>query len=114
MQDTPKIVKNPLFTIGQVVRHRVFSFRGVIFDVDAEFSNSEEWWESIPQEIRPEKEQPYYHIFAENDDSSYEAYVSQQNLMPDDSDEPINHPEVDELFGKLTEGKYELTYFPKH
>lgn len=114
MQDTPKICKNPLFTIGQVVRHRVFSFRGVIFDVDPEFSNTEEWWESIPAEIRPEKDQPFYHIFAENDDSSYEAYVSQQNLVPDDSDEPVNHPDVDELFGKLIEGKYELTYFPKH
>tara|TARA_R110002096_G_scaffold235402_2_gene425699 strand:- start:262 stop:606 length:345 start_codon:yes stop_codon:yes gene_type:complete len=114
MQDTPKICKNPLFTIGQVVRHRAFSFRGVIFDVDPAFANTDEWWESIPMEVRPEKDQPFYHIFAENDDSSYEAYVSQQNLLPDDSDEPVNHPEVDELFGNLIEGKYELTYFPKH
>ena len=80
MHNKMPITKQPLFTIGQVVRHRFFPFRGVIFDVDAEFANSEEWWESIPAEIRPEKDQPYYHLFAENDDTSYEAYVSQQNL----------------------------------
>lgn len=114
MHTPPKISKTPLFTIGQVVRHRLFSFRGVIFDVDAEFSNSEEWWESIPAEVRPEKGQPFYHLFAENEDSSYEAYVSQQNLLPDNSDEPINHPDVQELFGDLEDGQYELRSFPKH
>ncbi len=114
MPQPPKISKKALFSIGQVVRHRLFSFRGVIFDVDPEFSNSEEWWESIPAEIRPEKGQPFYHLFAENDDSSYEAYVSQQNLLPDTSDEPINHPEVPELFGDLEDGQYRLTSFPKH
>jgi len=114
MSESTNVCKQPLFTIGQVVRHRIFSFRGVIFDVDPEFSNSEEWWESIPAEIRPAKEQPFYHLFAENEESSYEAYVSQQNLMPDDSDEPVNHPEVIELFGTLAKGKYQLTSFPQH
>ncbi len=114
MAETPNIYKNPLFTIGQVVRHRYFSFRGVIFDVDPEFSNSEEWWESIPAEIRPEKDQPFYHLFAENDETSYEAHVSQQNLMPDDSEEPINHPDVGELFGEFEEGKYALKAFSQH
>ena len=114
MQQTPKIEKDAQFTIGQVVRHRIFSFRGVIFDVDPEFANSEEWWESIPAEIRPAKEQPFYHIFAENEESSYEAYVSQQNLLADTSDEPVNHPNVPELFGELHEGVYELTSFPQH
>lgn len=114
MQQNTKITKVPLFTIGQVVRHKVFPFRGVIFDVDAEFSNSEEWWESIPAEIRPAKEQPFYHLFAENEDSSYEAYVSQQNLIADDSDEPVNHPDVDELFGSLKEGLYQLKAIPRH
>ena len=114
MQPNSKIVKTPLFTIGQVVRHRYFPFRGVIFDVDAEFANSEEWWESIPAEIRPAKEQPFYHLFAENEESSYEAYVSQQNLVADDSDEPINHPEVPELFGNLEHGQYQLKAFPRH
>jgi len=114
MRQPPKISKTALFSIGQVVRHRLFSFRGVIFDVDAEFSNSEEWWESIPAEIRPEKGQPFYHLFAENEDSSYEAYVSQQNLLPDDSEEPVNHPEVSDLFGDLVNGQYQMRAFPKH
>ncbi len=114
MQEPLNITKDPIFTIGQVVKHRVFSFRGVIFDVDPEFSNSEEWWESIPAEIRPAKDQPFYHIFAENEETSYEAYVSQQNLLADDSDEPVNHPDVSELFGDLVEGKYELGSFPHH
>jgi heat shock protein HspQ len=113
LRDT-KIVKTPLFTIGQVVRHKFFPFRGVIFDVDAEFANSEEWWESIPAEIRPAKEQPFYHLFAENEDTSYEAYVSQQNLIADDSDEPVNHPDVTELFGDLKRGQYQLKAIPRH
>lgn len=86
----------------------------MIFDVDAEFANSEEWWESIPAEIRPAKEQPFYHLFAENEDTSYEAYVSQQNLIADDSDEPVNHPDVTELFGDLSEGQYQLKAIPRH
>lgn len=114
MQQDTNITKKPMFTIGQVVRHRFFPFRGVIFDVDAEFANSEEWWESIPAEIRPVKEQPFYHLLAENEDSSYEAYVSQQNLVPDDSDEPVNHPDVMELFGDLKEGQYSLKAIPRH
>ncbi|GHF26198.1 DNA-binding protein [Kordiimonas sediminis] len=114
MDNSPIITKKALFTIGQVVRHRVFSFRGVIYDVDPEFANTEEWWESIPAEIRPEKEQPFYHILAENEESSYEAYVSQQNLLPDDSDDPIHHPDVTELFGSLTDGQYQLKSIPKH
>ncbi|NVJ69540.1 MAG: heat shock protein HspQ [Alphaproteobacteria bacterium] len=114
MPHKEKVTKVPQFTIGQVVRHRFFPFRGVVFDVDAEFSNSEEWWESIPAEIRPAKEQPFYHLFAENEDSSYEAYVSQQNLIADDSDEPVNHPDVPELFGDLKEGLYQLKAIPRH
>ena len=73
------------FQIGQIVRHRVFSFRGVIFDIDPEFNNTEEWWLSIPEEVRPHKDQPFYHLLAENSDSEYVAYVSEQNLLPDDS-----------------------------
>lgn len=108
------VSKTPIFNIGQVVRHKYFPFRGVIFDVDPEFANSEEWWESIPAEIRPEKEQPFYHLFAENDETSYEAYVSQQNLVPDGTDEPVSHPDVTELFGDLKDGRYQLKSFPKH
>ena len=86
------------FGIGQVVRHRLFSFRGVIFDVDPVFSNTEEWWNSIPEEIRPRKDQPFYHLLAENEETEYVAYVSEQNLLVDDSGEPVRHPQVREYF----------------
>ncbi len=96
------------FHIGQVVRHRLFPFRGVIFDVDPEFNNTEEWWLSIPEHVRPKKEQPFYHLFAENEESEYVAYVSEQNLLPDVSGEPIRHPQVHEMFGDISEGTYEI------
>lgn len=96
------------FHIGQVVRHRLFPFRGVIFDVDPEFNNTEEWWLSIPENIRPKKEQPFYHLFAENDDTEYVAYVSEQNLLPDDSGEPIRHTQVHEMFGDVSQGSYAI------
>ena len=94
------------FRIGQVVRHRLYPFRGVIFDVDPEFSNTEEWYKSIPEHVRPRKDQPFYHLLAENDTSYYVAYVSEQNLLADRSDEPIGHPQVRELFGELRDGLY--------
>ena len=94
------------FTIGEVVRHRFYPFRGVIFDVDPEFNNTEEWWLSIPEEIRPAKEQPFYHVLAENADTTYIAYVSQQNLLPDDSGQPVRHPKVKDMFGELRDGVY--------
>ena len=87
-------MRDAKFAIGDVVRHRVFPFRGVIFDVDPEFANTEEWWNSIPAEIRPSRDQPFYHLFAENDDTEYVAYVSEQNLVPDESGKPIRHPQV--------------------
>jgi heat shock protein HspQ len=98
------------YTIGQVVRHRLFPFRGVIFDVDPVFNNTEEWWLSIPVEIRPSKDQPFYHLFAENAESEYVAYVSEQNLLPDTSGEPIRHPQVAEVFEPDGTG----TFRPRH
>ena len=95
------------FGIGDVVRHKIFDFRGVIFDVDPEFANSEEWYESIPEALRPSKEQPFYHLLAENSESSYVAYVSQQNLVPDDSDEPVDHPAIATMFDR-EDGRYRL------
>ncbi len=96
------------FAIGQVVKHRIYEFRGVIVDVDPEFNNTEEWWLSIPEEGRPRKDQPFYHLLAENDSSSYEAYVSEQNLLVDDSGEPVNHPQVAEVFGEFLGTSYAL------
>jgi len=86
------------FRIGEIVRHRLFPFRGVIYDVDPQFANTEEWWEAIPENLRPRKDQPFYHLLAENDETHYVAYVSEQNLLPDTSGEPIEHPTVSELF----------------
>ncbi|MCP4007266.1 MAG: heat shock protein HspQ [bacterium] len=96
------------FGIGQVVRHRVYPFRGVIFDVDPEFANTEEWWQSIPEEVRPHKEQPYYHLLAVGERGSYVAYVSEQNLVSDPEGGPVAHPQVDEIFGELRDGSYQL------
>jgi heat shock protein HspQ len=96
------------FGIGELVRHRLLPFRGVIFDVDPEFAQSEEWWQSIPEHMRPAKNQPYYHLLAENQETTYIAYVSQQNLEHDDSGVPIGHPAVGEVFSGFHDGRYEL------
>ncbi len=96
------------FAIGQVVRHRFYPFRGVIFDVDPEFANSEEWWLSIPEHLRPRKDQPFYHLLAENEDSAYVAYVSEQNLLADETGEPVGHPQTPEIFEAFEPGRYRL------
>lgn len=96
------------FEIGQVVKHRIYPFRGVIFDVDPTFSNTEQWWQAIPAEVRPRKDQPYYHLLAENEKTSYIAYVSEQNLLPDETGQPVQHPQVVELFGALQGDRYAL------
>jgi heat shock protein HspQ len=96
------------FAIGEVVRHKMFDFRGVVFDVDPVFANSEEWYESIPEALRPSKDQPFYHLLAENAESSYVAYVSQQNLLADDSEEPVDHPAIATMFDALEDGRYRL------
>ena len=102
------------FAIGQVVRHRRYPFRGVIYDVDPVFSNTEEWWLSIPEEVRPRKDQPFYHLFAENADTEYIAYVSEQNLIADSSDEPLRHPQVPELFEDLRDGIFRFRFLQEH
>jgi heat shock protein HspQ len=94
------------FQIGQIVRHRIYPFRGVIFDIDPEFNNTDEWYESIPADRRPRKDQPFYHLFAENAETEYIAYVSEQNLLPDTSGEPVRHPQVAEVFEKDESGGY--------
>ena len=94
------------FRLGQVVKHRMFPFRGVIFDVDPEFSNTEEWYQAIPEELRPRKDQPFYHLLAENEDAYYVAYVSEQNLEVDDSGDPVEHPQIREVFSELRDGMY--------
>lgn len=100
---TTKIAR---FQMGDVVRHRVYAFRGVIFDVDPEFANTEEWWQAIPEDLRPHKDQPFYHLLAENDESSYIAYVSEQNLLLDESGAPVSHPQVGDFFAGRQDGRY--------
>ena len=102
------------FSIGDVVKHRMFGFRGVVFDIDPVFANSEEWYDAIPEGARPDKHQPFYHLLAENGESSYVAYVSQQNLVVDDSDEPVDHPAIGGLFEELDGGRYRLKREHRH
>lgn len=104
LHDTPSAD----FAIGEVVKHRLFDFRGVIYDVDPIYSNDDAWYESIPKDLRPKKDQPFYHLFAENNDSSYIAYVSQQNLVSDGSAGPINHPQIKNIFGDWMDDHYQL------
>ena len=95
------------FGIGQIVKHRLFDFRGVIFDVDPTFNNTEEWYNAIPVAMRPSKDQPFYHLYAENEKGAYEAYVSEQNLLPDSDGGPIKHPMIAEVFAdEVVEGRY--------
>jgi len=94
------------FRVGQVVRHRLYPFRGIIFDIDPTFANTEEWWLAIPEDRRPKKEQPFYHLLAENAETEYIAYVSEQNLLPDVSGEPLRHPQVSEMFALSDDGTY--------
>ena len=105
--DVPRYAR-ARFGIGEVVRHRLFDFRGVVFDIDPVFANSEEWYEAIPEAIRPSKDQPFYHLLAENAEQSYIAYVSQQNLVGDGEGGPVDHPSVEQLFEDFRDGHYRL------
>lgn len=114
----PDIVAPPIaharFAIGDVVRHRLFDFRGVVFDIDPVFANSEEWYQAIPEDVRPRKDQPFYHLLAENAESSYIAYVSQQNLLKDAEAGPVNHPAISGLFDGFSGGRYQLRREHRH
>jgi heat shock protein HspQ len=102
------------FALGEVVRHRVYAFRGVIFDIDPVFNNTEEWWLAIPENLRPRKDQPFYHLLAENSETEYVAYVSEQNLQSDDSGEPLRHPRIPEFFIEDEQGRYRVLQMQSH
>ncbi|UNU42769.1 heat shock protein HspQ [Sphingopyxis sp. YF1] len=110
----PPLIERARFAPGDIVRHRMFDFRGVVFDIDPVFSNSDEWYEAIPEAIRPAKEQPYYHLLAENEDSSYIAYVSQQNLVADGDSGPVDHPQIEAMFEGPDQGRYRLRAIHRH
>jgi len=99
-------IRQAKYGLGDIVRHRVFAFRGVVFDVDPVFANSEEWYQSIPAEVRPRKDQPFYHLLARNDDATYQAYVSEQNLVHDSENGPVAHPLINDLFDGMARGRY--------
>ncbi len=107
-------VRKAKYALGQVVRHRVYAFRGVVFDIDPVFSNTEDWWLSIPPEIRPVKDQPFYHLLAENSETEYIAYVSEQNLLPDESGEPLRHPQLGDYFVEDENGRYHAVFIQPH
>ena len=111
---TAPLIDRARFAPGDIVRHRMFDFRGVVFDIDPVFANSDEWYEAIPQGIRPSKKQPFYHLLAENDDSSYIAYVSQQNLVADADHGPVDHPQIDAMFDGIEHGRYRLRAIHRH
>ena len=102
------------FAVGDVVRHRFYPFRGVIYDIDPVFANTEEWWLSIPEEIRPSKDQPFYHLLAENAETEYVAYVSEQNLLPDNTGKPLRHPKIREMFEVDDDGAYHAVFISRH
>lgn len=110
----PIAIRSARFAIGDIVRHRVYPFRGVIFDVDPEYNNTDEWWESIPEDVRPRKDQPFYHLLAENEETTYVAYVSEQNLVPDLEHGPVAHPEVPAMFDDIEGGRYQPKSFQPH
>ncbi len=103
-------VRQAKFQIGDIVKHRIYPFRGVIFDVDPEFANSEEWYDSIPLDVRPRKDQPFYHLLAENAETSYVAYVSEQNLLLDDTGDPVAHPDASDMFDGIRDGRYVIKH----
>ena len=113
-QVTAPAIVHARFAVGEIVRHRLFDFRGVVFDIDPVFANSEEWYQAIPEDVRPRKDQPFYHLLAENAESSYVAYVSQQNLMADDEAGPVNHPAISGLFDDFRDGRYQLRREHRH
>ena len=102
------------YSVGDIVRHRLYPFRGMIFDIAPVFANTQEWWLSIPEEIRPAKDQPFYHLLAENAETEYIAYVSEQNLLPDDTGQPIRHPKVSEMFALDENGRYRAVFISRH
>jgi heat shock protein HspQ len=103
-------VRQAKFRLGDVVRHRVHPFRGIVFDIDPVFSNTEDWWQAIPVALRPRKDQPFYHLLAENEHTEYIAYVSEQNLLPDTSKAPLRHPQVREMFARSDDGTYRALF----
>ena len=91
------------FAVGELVRHRLFGYRGVIVDVDRNFQASEEWYQTVAKS-RPPKNKPWYHVLVHG--STHSTYVAERNLASDDSLEPIDHPMVEHFFSNFDHGRY--------
>src|SRR5690606_30356268 len=109
-----KKMRKAKYAVGQVVKHRFYPFRGIVFDIDPTFNNTEEWWQSIPEDIRPKKDQPFYHLLAENAETEYIAYVSEQNLLPDKTGKPLRHPQIGDFFVEDENGGYRAVFIHRH
>jgi heat shock protein HspQ len=101
-------ISHARFGIGDIVRHRSLRLSRRDLRRRSVFANSEEWYQAIPEDIRPRKDQPFYHLLAENGREQLHAYVSQQNLLVDDSEEPVDHPEIAGMFDAFAEGRYRV------
>jgi heat shock protein HspQ len=93
------------FSVGQIVRHKLFGYRGVIFEIDPYFMLSEEWYQQVAKS-HPPKDEPWYHVMVDN--AMHTTYVAQQNMGPSDSTQPIDHPQIDELLGNYQDGHYSI------
>jgi heat shock protein HspQ len=91
------------FSVGELVNHRLFGYRGVIVDVDQDFQATEEWYEVVAKS-RPPKNKPWYHVLVH--ESNHSTYVAEQNLETDDGLEPITHPMVEHFFSRFDHGRY--------
>lgn len=94
---------NAKFSLGQIVHHRLFDYRGIVFDIDFQFQGSEEWYDRVARS-RPPKDQPWYYVLVDNAD--HETYVAERNLESSGITEPIRHPGIDFFFARLESGVY--------
>lgn len=101
-------MKQAKFSLGQCIQHRLFDYRGVIVDVDPEFLGTDAWYEQVAAS-RPPKHEPWYHVLVH--DSGRETYVAERNLMPDDSNEPVDHPLLHEFLDNFDKGRYQVNRY---
>jgi len=94
------------FSIGDLVQHKLFGYRGVIVDVDPKFMLSDAWYAAVARS-RPPKDRPWYRVLVH--DATHETYVAERNLEPDTSCEPVRHPMIGDCFNEFRDGRYFTT-----
>ncbi len=93
------------FSVGQIVHHRKFDYRGVVVDVDPQFLGTEDWYARMARS-RPPRDRPWYHVLVDN--AVHNTYVAERHLAADASAAPVNHPLLEEYFVRLVDGSYVL------